>query len=361
MSYYGFPPYVPVAARRARAEKQLEKLRKKGDAINPVRIEGRTIARTFWGAAWCRHLESFSDFENRLPRGRTYVRNGSVCHLDISSGRIDAKVAGSSLYSVTIAVEPLARAKWEELKSRCSGRISSLIELLAGRLSKEVMTVVTDRDRGLFPLPGEITMSCSCPDWAVMCKHVAAVLYGVGARLDEAPELLFLLRGVDHEELVSAEVARAVGESVAAATRAKSPGSRRRLAAESVGAVFGIDLAGDAAATAATAAPDHGAPAPNATGSEAQAPHPPRSGRPDSVTEVTGSEVARLRAKFGMTQAEFARLLGVSAPSVANWERQSGVLGLRPRSLEAILSVRGLSKRAARKRLGGGSGCGGAC
>jgi len=236
--YGGWPRYVPVAERRQKAKRKLESLRKKGVDVQPVEIEGRKIARTFWGESWCEHLESFSDFENRLPRGRSYVRNGSVCHLAIAKGGVEAKVSGSELYSVKVTIKPLAKNKWGTIKRRCSGRIGSLLELLQGRLSDEVMGVVTDRTEGLFPLPGEMAFRCSCPDWAVMCKHVAAVLYGVGARLDAKPELLFTLRGVDHEELIQTDAEQAV-------TAATSRGKSKRLAAGELSDVFGIDLDAD--------------------------------------------------------------------------------------------------------------------
>jgi len=237
MAYgWGWRPYVPVARRRAQAILKMEKLRKKGVNIQPVRIEGRQIARTFWGRAWCEHLESFSDYENRLPRGRTYVRNGSVCHLDIAKGRIAAKVSGSEIYDVQVTIKPLAKDKWRRVKDSCAGQVGSLLELLRGKLSDHVMAVVTDKDRGMFPRPGEISLDCSCPDWAEMCKHVAAVLYGIGARLDEKPELLFILRGVDHAELVTEDAAKAV------VTKAKKAG-RRTLDESELSEVFGIDVA----------------------------------------------------------------------------------------------------------------------
>ncbi len=239
--YYEWRPYVSVAARRAKALREMEKLKKKGHDIQPVRIEGKTIARTFWGKAWCDHLEKFSDYENRLPRGRTYVRNGSVCHLEVKQGEIVAKVSGSMMYNVKVRIATVPPAKWRDVKRQCAGQVGSLLELLAGKLSGNVMTVVTDRDKGLFPLPKEISLSCSCPDWAEMCKHVAAVMYGVGARLDEKPELLFLLRGVDHAELVGEAAAKAiVGKT--------TQGRGRRLDAAGLGDVFGIDLAADAGA-----------------------------------------------------------------------------------------------------------------
>ena len=235
MAWYSWAPYVPVAERRRRAMKKMAALRKKGVDIQPIEIEGRKIAKTFWGQAWCDHLESFSDYANRLPRGRTYVRNGSVCHLAIARGRVEAKVSGSELYSLRMKIKTLPTRKWNALKQRCAAQIGSLLELLQGRLSDHVMEVVTDRQKGLFPLPGEISFDCNCPDWAVMCKHVAAVLYGVGARLDRKPELLFELRGVSHEELIDADAEAAVS---AATTSGKS----KRLAAGELSGVFGIDL-----------------------------------------------------------------------------------------------------------------------
>jgi len=361
---WGWRPYVPVAVRRAQALKKMEKLRKKGLDVQPVEIEGRKIARTFWGEAWCDHLESFSDYENRLPRGRTYVRNGSVCHLEIAKGEIEAMVSGSELYKVKVSIKALARKKWKDVKARCAGQIGSLIELLQGSLSENVMTVVTDRNKGLFPLPREISLKCNCPDWAVMCKHVAAVLYGVGARLDEKPELLFLLRGVDHEELISAEV------GVAAAT-GKAKGGRKRIADDALADVFGIEMSEDEAParkrktrrkkkaaakkTVATASkrkagrrkgtsPAGKKPASRKTGVKRTA---------KSIGTVTGKAVARLRAKFGMSQSEFAKLLGVSAPSIGNWEKKPGTLNLQPRTRDAWNAAKGLTKRKAWRKLNG--------
>ncbi len=241
---YGFAPYVPVAERRRRAAAKMAALRKKGVDIQPVTIDGRKIAKTFWGQAWCDHLESFSDYENRLPRGRTYVRNGSVCHLAITKGVVEAKVVGSEIYNLRIDIKTLPAKKWKDVRGRCAGQIGSLLELLQGKLSDQVMDVVTDRTSGLFPLPGEIEFNCDCPDWAYMCKHMAAVLYGVGARLDEKPELLFQLRGVDHEDLIETDAEAAVS---AATKRGKS----KRLKTDDLSDVFGIDLdAGEPAASA---------------------------------------------------------------------------------------------------------------
>jgi uncharacterized Zn finger protein len=231
-----WPVYVSAAQRRRLAEKEMAALRKKGRVIAPVCIEGRAIAKTFWGKAWCDNLESYSDYANRLPRGRTYVRNGSVVDLEIKAGQVSALVRGSSLYTVAIGITPVAPARWKALVGECAGKINSLVELLQGTLSQGVMELVTRKDSGLFPKPTEITLSCSCPDWASMCKHVAAALYGTGARLDETPELLFTLRKVDHLALVAgaARPGRVDGLS--------KEGKRKVLDASRVASVFGIEF-----------------------------------------------------------------------------------------------------------------------
>jgi uncharacterized Zn finger protein len=232
--YYdgGWAPYVSVAERRRKAERMLATLRKKGRVCLPVAIAGRAIARTFWGKNWCDNLEAYSDYENRLPRGRSYVRNGSVIDLQIGSKNIGALVSGSDIYEVSIIVKPLEPALWQAVRDECAGKVASLVELLQGKLSGAVMEVVTRRGGGLFPTPKQLSFRCSCPDGASMCKHVAAVLYGVGSRLDSQPELLFQLRDVDPGALI-----RQAGSLPAAAASA-DPG----LAGMDLSALFGIEL-----------------------------------------------------------------------------------------------------------------------
>jgi uncharacterized Zn finger protein len=225
-----------VAERRRQAERKLAKLKKQGQAVAPVRIEGRTIASSFWGKSWCTNLERYSDYETRLPRGRSYVRNGSVLDLQISKGKVEAMVAGSSLYKIKITIAPVTPARWKAICRDCAGAVDSLVELLQGRLSKAVMERVCREGDGLFPMPGEIKLSCSCPDWADMCKHVAAALYGAGARLDEKPQLLFVLRGVDESELLAA-----AGQDLARTTAV--PGAAKILDDNDVAALFGLEMA----------------------------------------------------------------------------------------------------------------------
>jgi uncharacterized Zn finger protein len=236
MSYYGFRPYVPVAKRREKAAREMQKLKKKGRAVAPVVIEGRVIARNFWGKAWCENLERYSDYENRLPRGRTYVRNGSVVDLQIERGQVRAMVSGSDIYSVKIEIGTVSSSRWRAICKDCLGSIGSLVELLQGKLSKHVMERVCREGDGLFPSPDEIKMSCSCPDWAGMCKHVAATLYGAGARLDASPDLLFTLRGVDRLELIANAGADLPMTQTGVATE-------RILADNDVAALFGVEMA----------------------------------------------------------------------------------------------------------------------
>jgi uncharacterized Zn finger protein len=236
MSYYEWHAYVPVAEKRRQAERKLAKLKKQGRSVAPVRIEGRTITKSFWGKSWCVNLERYSDYENRLPRGRTYVRNGSVIDLQIAKGEISAMVAGSELYQIKIAIAPVTRARWKSICRDCAGTVDSLVELLQGRLAKGVMDRVCREGDGLFPSPTEIKLSCSCPDWADMCKHVAAALYGVGVRLDEKPQLLFVLRDVDENEMLAG-----AGQD-SPLTRA-APGAAKVLDESDVAALFGLEMA----------------------------------------------------------------------------------------------------------------------
>ena len=228
MGFWG--AYVPVSQRRADAKKEMCKLQKKGKKIEPIEIEGRLIARKFWGKKWCDHLEKFSDYENRLPRGRTYVRNGSVCHLSIKEGGFEAYVSGSELYEVTVTVKKLPDHRWKEIRQKCEGQIGSMLELIQGKISDQVMGIVADEKEGLFPQKNEMTFRCSCPDSAGMCKHIAAVLYGVGSRLDHQPELLFHLRGVDPSELICTQFSM------------ETTVTTEKLETGNLADIFGIDL-----------------------------------------------------------------------------------------------------------------------
>jgi uncharacterized Zn finger protein len=224
-----------VAERRREAQREMAKRKKRGQSASPVTITGRTIARTFWGGAWCDNLERYGYFSNRLPGGRTYVRNGSVLDLQIAPGAVKALVSGSEIYDVEVKVLALPKPRWASICRDCAGAIDSLVELLQGRFSKGVMERICRQKTGLFPAPAEIEFSCSCPDWASMCKHVAAVLYGIGARLDERPELLFMLRSVDEKHLIAK-----AGSSLPLSKT--SPAAGKVLADDGLSELFGLDM-----------------------------------------------------------------------------------------------------------------------
>lgn len=271
MSYGSWKPYVSVAERRKKAEKAAAKAVKSGAQLAPIAAYRGAISKTFWGKAWCDNLEHYSDYANRLPRGRTYVRNGSVIDLQLSRGEVRAQVMGSSLYRVEISVAALPEASWQAIVADCAGSIDSLVALLQGRLSEAVMARISQPGKGLFPAPSEITLRCSCPDWADMCKHVAAVLYGVGARLDNQPELLFGLRSVDAGALVAQ-----AGAGLPSA--AKPPAKRRLLDDAMLADVFGLEMT------------ENEAPAPNLS--------PPASAakKPAAKSRTTPASAATLRA-----------------------------------------------------------------
>lgn len=276
-------PHVPAHARRAKAARKVASLAKKGHKAEPVEIEGKTIARTFWGKAWSDNLEAYSDFSNRLPRGRTYVRNGSVIDLTISAGVVKALVAGSEIYEIEITFSPMAMSRWRELVQCAAERIGSLVELLQGRLDKNVMEVLASQKTGLFPSPREIKMKCSCPDWATMCKHVAATLYGVATRLDSRPELIFVLRQVDQSELI-----RRAGAGIAS-MGADTPATCPKLETSDLSEIFGIELEDSATPQALTKIPRKDVPAVPAvvTAAPVDPPSPKRRPRARRIPPVT--------------------------------------------------------------------------
>lgn len=240
---YGYPRYVSVAERKAKAERKLKALKKKHPGIDPIVIEGRALASTWWGKSWNKNLERYADYANRIGRGRSYVRHGAVLDLQINPGKIKAMVMGSgaSPYRVTIAIKPVAKTHWQSIRKKCRGKMDSLKQLMAGKFPKTLEAVFTRKGEGLFPSPKEISLDCSCPDWAVMCKHVAAVLYGVGARLDQDPSLLFVLRKADVKDLVSETVKEGKKELLKKSVKKSS----RVIQDDSqLSDLFGIDLDG---------------------------------------------------------------------------------------------------------------------
>ncbi len=331
-----WPSYVTVAERRQAAERIAKSEAKKGRALLPVNIEGRAIATTFWGKAWCQHLEKFSDYSNRLPRGRTYARNGSVIHLEIDTGKITAMVSGSYTYHINITIKPLPENKWETLKSQCVGGIDSALELLQGKLSNSVMQTMCDRDNGLFPSPKEINLNCDCPDWAELCKHLAAVLYGVGARLDQSPELLFLLRGVDYQELIGAELA------------IDTTSTGDELNDDDLSTIFGIEI---------DTAPELDDTLLNVAGNKSKANKKKRAKKAKAKAKVKvkvtpagagaininrgirASHLLKLRKLHQLTQQDLAKMTGKSLVTIRNWEAGTGVLNLQSASRQVLVKL----------------------
>lgn len=415
MSFY-YKPYVPVAKRREKALKQMEKLKKKGVDVQPVDIQGRKITKTFWGNAWCDHIEKFCDNDNRLPRGRTYVRNGSVCHLNIQAGMVSGIVSGSELYKIEIKIDKLKQKKWEELKRTCSGKVGSILELLQGTLSSSVMEIVTEPNSGLMPRLGGMKFKCNCPDWASMCKHVASVLYGVGARLDTKPELLFELRGVDPSELVDTvdipdtdistelegDLSALFGveiDSEIVTPPVKTPQTNPKSATDNEVEPIVSELEKTARSKKGVpkkrvlvkkvvpkkAAPKQKVPVKKALPKKAvakkavskqkvqakkavpkQVPKKPAKTAILKTIEAktkqlkaeakpfkpTKTAIKQLRKRLDLNKAQFAKLVSVSPTTVSSWENKPGRVSLQPASEKALIKVARLTKAQAWKRLG---------
>lgn len=342
-----YPRYVPVDEQRARTVSGIQDLRARGVSVQPIELRGRTIARNFWGRRWCEHLESFSEHAARLAHGRAYVRNGSICHLAIEPGGVEAIVSGSALYRVAIRVRQLETHVWTAIRRACAGRMGSLADLHEGRLPEPVAAVLTSRGAGVFPQPGELVPSCECKDRAAMCKHAAAVLSGVGSRLDDRPELLFRLRGVDETELLAGEPVAAEDGAAAGAAGFETGNGRSPNLAVLTGPPAegwpGPD--GSAAEPAGPAGP----PPRRVKKTLTYRPPTPAAGLPRAapvraaddalVFEPTGELVAELREQCGCSVAEFADLLQVTPTSVRRWESLSGSLNLHARPREALLAL----------------------
>ena len=290
MANYGYGEYVPAAVKKARLEKKLERMKKKNADLAPIQVSGRKLATTWWGIAWNTNLERYADYENRIGRGKAYLRSGAVLDLRIDSGKIHALVQGSRAkpYQVEIVIGALRPEAWARVSKACRGNIQSMKDLIEGRFPQALSELFTEKGTGLFPSPREIAFGCSCPDYAGMCKHVAAVLYGVGVRLDEDPTLFFKLRQVDVSELITETLIQAT-DALLGKSAAKS---KRVLVDDDLGDLFGVDIQGDGAAepiaapdqpaapVQASAAPVPAAPVQASTAPVLAAPPAKKRGRP---------------------------------------------------------------------------------
>ena len=240
MAYWRYPRYVSVGEKRAKAARKLKQLRKKNPGIQPIVLEGSAIAKTWWGKSWNLNLERYADYSNRIGRGRSYVRHGAVLDLQISAGQVKSLVQGSRTkpYTVTIKIKGITKGIWQNMKAACAGKLDSLPELLSGKFPKTLEEVFTAQGRGLFPSPPEISFDCSCPDWAYMCKHVAATLYGIGTRLDDNAGLFFKLRKVKIDDLIQQTLK---DQTYKLLDKAAKMGTGK-IAESELSGMFGIDM-----------------------------------------------------------------------------------------------------------------------
>lgn len=211
--YYSQPDQAQL---QKNARQTLKKEKSKGKQLEPVVIQGRKIVNSWWGQAWCDNLEKYADYESRLDRGKRYVRTGAVVDLKIQKGKVMARVQGrrKTPYKVEVRISPLSEERCQKIISQCGRKIENLERLINGDFPEELKELFLGSE-GLFPEPREISFSCSCPDWALMCKHVAAVLYGIGARFDENPLLFFELRGIDVGRFVDITLANRIDSMLA--------------------------------------------------------------------------------------------------------------------------------------------------
>lgn len=228
---------MSVEELRQSAERSAEKASKKGKELHPVIVQGRKLVESWWGQAWCHNLEQYADYDSRLERGKRYVRSRTVIDLVIQNGKISARVQGSrkTPYKVEIRISPLKEERCQEIIKQCGKRIENLEELINGNFPDELKQLFLG-EFGLFPSQKEISFQCSCPDWALMCKHVAAVLYGVGVRFDENPFLFFTLRGIDIERFIDVTLENKVDAMLAHV----DVQSDRILHDDEIGNLFGL-------------------------------------------------------------------------------------------------------------------------
>ena len=288
MSYFQYPRYLSVSEKRARAEKKIRQLRKKNSDLAPVIIEGRTLAKTWWGQSWNANLERYADYRNRIERGRSYVRHLAVVDLRIDKGAVSALVQGSRSkpYAVDIKIEALPKTNWGKLTAACADHLDSLQDLLAGRFPKALAHLFMAKGSGLFPTPEEIQFSCSCPDWASMCKHVAATLYGIGARLDQDPSLFFMLRRVNMDDLI----AKALEETTDQWIQKAEDHAQSTIAEADLGNVFGIDM---------DAMPDFGTITAEATAIHSVTDKPKKATRPPKAHPASNQKLKRWMRRPG--------------------------------------------------------------
>lgn len=237
-----FPAYQQPSAEmlREQAERSVKAAKKKGQKMEPaipVTGEDEEICQSWWGRAWCSNLMRYADFASRLERGRRYIRTGTVVDLKIRKGRVEARVQGTRKipYKVDIRISPFSEEKCQAVMAKCGRKIENMEDLVAGTFPEDLKDLFTE-EGGFFPTPAEISCICSCPDWAIMCKHVAAAMYGIGLRLDENPFYFFEMRGIDINRFLDVTVDNKVESMLENADTV----TERMLDTGKLDAIFGI-------------------------------------------------------------------------------------------------------------------------
>ncbi len=181
------------------------------------------FGKTWWAGRWIAALERLVD-PARLARGRSYARSGQVLKLEVGPGGVEACVQGSrpKPYDVRIQFRPLDDTAWEKVVGAMADQAIYAARLLSGEMPEQVEEVFAQAGASLLPAAkGDLQTTCSCPDWANPCKHVAAVHYLLGERFDEDPFLMFLLRGRSREQVVEALRERRAGSAAEAPAEAE--------------------------------------------------------------------------------------------------------------------------------------------
>ena len=187
--YYDFKPKKPIET-----DKGIKAKSKRGD-----------FTKSWWAKRWLAAMEQVMD-RGRLQRGRSYARKGQVLSLEEGKGQVKAKVQGSQRtpYKVTIELTPLSEKDWAKVLAALAERPYFVAQLLAGEMPQEIQEAFQAAKLDLFPGRRELSQDCSCPDWADVCKHLAAVHYILAERFDEDPFLLFRLRGKTQDAVLAA-------------------------------------------------------------------------------------------------------------------------------------------------------------
>ena len=190
-------PHLSAAARKALAEQERKRVLAENPDFIPLRVtHTQKLARSFWGQAWNRNLDTYQDYDTRFDRGRRHLRAGAVVNLQLIGPQVEAHVWDHRLYPVSATFAPLDTEKWAAFRKDSAGEFDSLVALLQGKVSDTLLARIIDPQKGLFPERQALTYRCTCLDDAPLCEHIAAVLYGIGVCFDENAELFFSLRAI---------------------------------------------------------------------------------------------------------------------------------------------------------------------